>query len=98
MGGRGLGIHAAGGDGGESPNRRPARELPDSAGDEAWDDLGDVSHTDGEQRDEEVGDTRAGRLVADGDIDGELDAQDVGVDGAGASAEEAAVHVTESDR
>lgn len=28
---------------GENLNRRPARELPDSAGDEEWDDLGDVS-------------------------------------------------------
>jgi len=55
-------------------------------------------NTAGEPRDDEVGDARAGRLVADGDIDGELDAQDVGVDGAGASAEEAAVHVTEPDR
>ena len=83
---------------GEGLDRRLARELPESDGEEEWDDLGDVSDTDGELRDDEVGDRRAGRLVADGDIDGELDAQDVGVDGAGASAEEAAVHVTESDR
>lgn len=84
---------------GESLDRRLNRELPDSEDDEEWDDLGDVSDTDGELRHDEVGDLRAGRLVADGDGagDGELDAQDVGVDGAGASAEEAAVHVTEPD-
>jgi hypothetical protein len=74
------------------------RELPDSEDDEEWDGLGDESDTDGELRDDEVGDLRAGRLVDSEDAgDGELDAQDVGVDGAGASAEEAAVHVTEPD-
>ena len=82
---------------GESLDRRLARELPDSEDDEDWGDLGDVSDTDGELRDDEVGDLRAGRLVADDDVDvdGELDAYDVGVDGAGASAEEAAVHVVD---
>jgi Family of unknown function (DUF5709) len=82
---------------GESLDRRLARELPDSEDDEGWGDLGDVSDTDGELRDDEVGDLRAGRLVADDDVDldGELDAHDVGVDGAGASAEEAAVHVVD---
>jgi Family of unknown function (DUF5709) len=82
---------------GESIDRRLARELPDFGGEEDSDDLGDVSGTDGELRDDEVGDPRAGRLVADGGADGELDAQDVGVDGAAASAEEAAVHVIEPD-
>ncbi len=48
--------------------------------------------------DPEVGDERAGRLVADDegsheDEEGELWARDVGIDGAAASAEEAAVHV-----
>lgn len=47
---------------------------------------------------EEVGGTRAGRLVgigSDGFVDTEKDlvAGDVGIDGAGASAEEAAMHV-----
>src|SRR4051812_39614373 len=71
---------------GESLNSRLARELPDSWGEEEGDGLGDVSDTDGELRDDEVGDLRAGRLVADEDVgDGELDAQDVGVDGAAAS-------------
>ena len=83
---------------GESLDRRLDRELPDSEDDEEWDGLGDESDTDGELRDDEVGDLRAGRLVDSEDAgDGELDAQDVGVDGAGASAEEAAVHVTEPD-
>lgn len=47
---------------------------------------------------EEVGDTRAGRLVGVGtdgysDTEKDLLAGDVGIDGAGASAEEAAMHV-----
>lgn len=47
----------------------------------------------------EAGEARAGRLVdpagsGEPDVDSELIASDVGVDGAGASAEEAAVHVT----
>lgn len=46
----------------------------------------------------EVGDRRSGRLVDDesdgwNDIEKDLVAEDVGIDGAGASAEEAAVHV-----
>jgi hypothetical protein len=50
--------------------------------------------------DSEVGDVRAGRLVAPDrgagdDVDKELYGQDVGIDGAGASAEEAAMHVIE---
>jgi Family of unknown function (DUF5709) len=48
--------------------------------------------------DGEVGDQRAGRLVDPNsgigeDVDSELVGEDVGIDGAGASAEEAAVHV-----
>lgn len=48
---------------------------------------------------DEAGEARAGRLVdATGsgypDVDSELTAHDAGVDGAGASAEEAAVHIT----
>ncbi len=52
---------------------------------------------------DEVGDLRAGRLV-DGDegafvdTDKDLWAGDIGIDGAGASAEEAAVHVINVDR
>lgn len=58
--------------------------------------------TDYPRRDVEAGDARAGRLVApdDGvneDVDSELVGNDVGIDGAGASAEEAAVHVFEEN-
>jgi hypothetical protein len=82
---------------GESLAGRLARELPDDAADDG-DGLGDASDTDGELLDDEVGDQRAGRLVdADAgggkDTDDELWAQDEGIDGAAASAEEAAVHI-----
>jgi hypothetical protein len=82
---------------GESLDGRLARELPDEVSEEG-DGLGDASDTDGELRDDEVGDERAGRLLDadDGgteDTDDELWAQDLGIDGAAASAEEAAVHV-----
>jgi hypothetical protein len=72
---------------------REEREREDPDGD----DLGDASDTDGELIDDEVGATRSGRLVlADAEADdpqSDLWAHDVGIDGAGASAEEAAVHV-----
>lgn len=82
---------------GEGLDRRLAREVPDSWGEDEGDGLGDTSDTDGELIDDEIGDPRAGRLVdvEEGEADGELDAEDVGVDGAAASAEEAAVHVVE---
>ncbi len=59
--------------------------------------MGDVSDTDGEALDDEVGIGRAGRLVAPGEgshdeRDGMI-ASDKGIDGAAASAEEAAMHV-----
>lgn len=52
--------------------------------------------------DDEVGDRRAGRLVSPDrglaeDEDKDLYGEDVGVDGAGASAEEAAVHVIDEE-
>lgn len=52
--------------------------------------------------DGEVGDTRTGRLIAQDegsgdDEDSELWASDAGIDGAGASAEEAAVHTIDED-
>lgn len=81
---------------GESIDGRLARELPDISADDDGDGLGDTDDTDGELLDDEVGTTRAGRLVAVGgdfDDDEELYAEDAGIDGAGASAEEAAVHV-----
>ena len=50
----------------------------------------------------EVGNARAGRLVADedgsdADFHQDMDAHDVGIDGAGASAEEAAVHIIDDE-
>ena len=82
---------------GEGLDGRLARELPDSVEDDG-DGLGDASDTDGELLDDEVGDVRAGRLVDAGggrgtDTDDELYARDEGIDGAAASAEEAAVHI-----
>lgn len=52
--------------------------------------------------DDEVGDDRAGRLVAPNegsgeDVESELLGSEVGIDGAAASAEEAAVHVIPED-
>ncbi|GHF33143.1 hypothetical protein FHX82_005244 [Amycolatopsis bartoniae] len=83
---------------GEGLDRRLARELAEG-GDSGGDGLGDSDDTDGELVDDEVGDLRAGRLLAADGGDTELWATDVGVDGAGASAEEAAVHlVDEGDR
>lgn len=81
----------------ESLDARLARELPD-AGVDPGDGLGDTVDTDGELLDEEVGTWRAGRLSRpDGDLDGELLGVDAGIDGAGASAEEAAVHLVTDD-
>lgn len=84
---------------GEGLDARLAREVPDIS-DDASDDLGD---TDGELIDDEVGDFRAGRLVATdegfgADTDSELYASDVGIDGGAASAEEAAIHVVDDPR
>lgn len=73
---------------------RLRRESPDETTDDDGDGLGDARGTDGELYDDEVGRARSGRLVlAEGDEDGF--AEDVGIDGAGASAEEAAVHLVE---
>ncbi|WP_327070439.1 DUF5709 domain-containing protein [Kitasatospora sp. NBC_01250] len=81
---------------GESLDQRLAKELPDPAlqppGEET-DGIGDASDTDGEPVDGEVGDLRAGRLVTSELGVNHLLAQDVGIDGAAASAEEAAMHV-----
>jgi hypothetical protein len=50
----------------------------------------------------EIGSTRAGRLVADreeseGDFEQDMEGHDVGIDGAGASAEEAAMHIIDNE-
>jgi len=83
---------------GEGVARRLSRELPEAwAGDEEGDGLGDSRDSDGELLDDEVGDARSGRLEGDRSGDHELYAVDVGIDGAGASAEEAAVHLVRDD-
>lgn len=85
---------------GETLDERLEQEEPDpgaqvdhTAGGQAepdWDEERDPS--DGL----EIGDERTGRLVASDDgVDG--DAEDAGIDGAAASAEEAAVHTVEED-
>ena len=81
---------------GEPLDLRLREEEPDLSWDDDGDGLGDTCDTDGELYDDEVGERRAGRLVA---AEGEEDGlgEDVGVDGAGASAEEAAVHVIGED-
>jgi len=86
---------------GESLEGRLRRELPDRTEDDG-DGLGDLSGGDGELLDDEVGDARAGRLAdieEDGGVDDEdeLLAEDLGIDGGAASAEEAAVHVVRDD-
>jgi hypothetical protein len=83
---------------GEGLEGRLAREVAETPSADEGDGLGDVSDTDGELRDDEVGDVRAGRLVeaeegAWDDVEPELYAVDRGIDAAAASAEEAAVHV-----
>jgi Family of unknown function (DUF5709) len=88
---------------GEDLDARLARELPDRFGDDDdGDGLGDSTDSDGELLDDEVGGARSGRLVAEDeggvtDEDEELYAVDIGIDGAGASAEEAAVHVVDRE-
>jgi hypothetical protein len=86
-----------GDDYGDDLDGRLARELPDRAAGDEGDEIGDLAGGEGELRDDEVGDERAGRLSEGddgyGDDEDELLAEDEGIDGAAASAEEAAVHV-----
>ncbi|MDX3854306.1 DUF5709 domain-containing protein [Streptomyces sp. AK02-01A] len=82
---------------GESLDERLAEEVPDTDVPEG-DGIGDLLYGDGETRDDEVGDYRSGRLVAPDegaheDREKDMIASDVGIDGAAASAEEAAVHL-----
>lgn len=85
---------------GESLDTRLARERPEWRRYEG-DGLGDSEDTDGELLDHEVGDRRAGRIVAPDEgahsrQDG-VTGEDVGIDGGAASAEEAAMHVVDED-
>ena len=86
----------------ETLDQRLAEEEPEtgSAPDEGGDGLGDVIGTDGELRDDEVGDARSGRLSetdagseSGADREPDLQAFDEGRSGGAASAEEAAVHL-----
>jgi hypothetical protein len=79
---------------GESLDQRLAQEEPepDPYAEEDVEDLDDG----------EVGNARAGRLVADedgsdADFHQDMEGHDVGIDGAGASAEEAAVHIIDDE-
>ncbi|MFF5705232.1 DUF5709 domain-containing protein [Streptomyces sp. NPDC012794] len=95
------GITAAEQREGESLDQRLAQEVPD-VGEAEGDGIGDLPGGEGEALDREVGTGRAGRMVApdDGahpDTVAELTAEDVGIDGGAASAEEAAVHVVEPE-
>ncbi|HSE69153.1 MAG TPA: DUF5709 domain-containing protein, partial [Nocardioidaceae bacterium] len=80
---------------GETLEQRIAQEEPEP-------DPYELAATEGEHVGGEVGDARAGRLVAEDeglgpDTEKDLVAEDIGIDGAGASAEEAAVHVVEDE-
>ncbi|MFD5492032.1 DUF5709 domain-containing protein [Streptomyces sp. NPDC001812] len=95
------GVTAAEGRAGETLDQRLAEELPEPAALDG-DGLGDSEGTDGELLDNEVGAARSGRLVAPDegaheDEETALVATDVGIDGAAASAEEAAMHVVDED-
>jgi hypothetical protein len=87
-------------DEGYSPPERWQRTNDDTTIEDRLDsEVPEDETDDGEFIDDgEVGDLRAGRLVDPNggigdDVDSELIGDDVGIDGAGASAEEAAVHV-----
>jgi hypothetical protein len=88
---------------GETLDQRIAEEEPDpyvrtleiGAGDDL-DDLDDDGQPELQEPTGEIGDARAGRLAA-GDDESDLFAEDVGIDGAAAGAEEAAVHIVEDE-
>ncbi len=81
---------------GETLDQRIAQEEPEP---DPYAESDDATEA-GEDVGGEVGTERAGRLVDEDeglgpDVDAEMVGEDVGIDGAGASAEEAAVHVIE---
>ncbi|HYO31497.1 MAG TPA: DUF5709 domain-containing protein [Nocardioidaceae bacterium] len=81
---------------GETLDQRLAQEEPEP-------DPYELAASDTEDVGGEVGSDRSGRLVADDegigeDTERDLVAYDVGIDGAAASAEEAAVHVIEDEQ
>ncbi|MFF8190808.1 DUF5709 domain-containing protein [Streptomyces bobili] len=86
---------------GETLDQRLAQEVPDVSP-PAGDGIGDLPSGEGEPVDPEAGEERAGRLVAPdqgarADATKEEIAEDVGIDGGAAGAEEAAVHVVDDD-
>ena len=92
-----TGVTAAERRQGETLDQRLAEELPDFEPSDG-DGIGDVDGTDGD----EVGAMRSGRLVAPDegaheDEESALVATDVGIDGAAASAEEAAMHIVDEE-
>ena len=92
--GEGFGSTASETEQGESLDQRVSQEEPDSDPYADEDAQAPV--------DDEVGDDRSGRLVdpdegSGEDTEKELVGDDVGIDGAAASAEEAAVHVVPDD-
>ncbi|MEU3526317.1 DUF5709 domain-containing protein [Streptomyces sp. NPDC038707] len=96
-----IGVTAAERRAGETLDQRLAEELPDLSAPDG-DGIGDCAGTDGEPLDNEVGTFRSGRLVAPDegaheDDEPALVATDVGIDGAAASAEEAAMHIVDED-
>lgn len=87
---------------GESLDDRLRQEVPDVEV-PAGDGVGDLPGGEGEPVDPEAGSDRAGRLVAPDegvrtDTTKELVAEDEGIDGGAAGAEEAAMHVVPDDR
>ncbi|WEO98912.1 DUF5709 domain-containing protein [Streptomyces sp. FXJ1.172] len=95
-----TGVTAAERQAGETLDQRLAEEQPDLVTPDG-DDIGDCD-ADGELLDNEVGNLRSGRLVAPDegaheDDEAALVATDVGIDGAAASAEEAAMHIVDED-
>ena len=92
--GEGFGSTAAETEQGENLDQRLAQEEPDA---DPYADEDAQSPVD-----DEVGDARSGRLVDPGggsglDTEKDLVGDDVGIDGAAASAEEAAVHTVPDD-
>jgi hypothetical protein len=104
-----FGVTAAEQRDGESLAQHLAEEVPDPSANAYQPDEPDAewrseeSDSDDEfPEDDEVGDTRAGRLVSPDEGAGVHDVQervasDAGIDGGAASAEEAAVHVIDDD-
>jgi hypothetical protein len=80
---------------GETLDQRLAQEVPEP-------DPYEAAASENEHVEGEVGDRRTGRLVAEDeglapDEEKDLVAEDVGIDGAGASAEEAAIHTIDEE-